>query len=106
VSGTGISESIQPEFYNGTDSVLLFNNWGPYYEKNYRLEFGIASSVEISFVQLEIKDKMENKIFDRTLATTEEVVHYSFICVKWAALKSGWRFMKYASRFSVISYRS
>jgi hypothetical protein len=67
-----------PSFVMALIQFLPFNNWSPYYEKNYRLEFDISSSAEISFVQLEIKDKMKNKIFDKTLATAEEAVHYSF----------------------------
>lgn len=67
-----------PSFIMALIQFLPFNNWGPYYDKNYRLEFDISSSLDISSVQLEIKDKMKNKIFDKTLATSEEVVHYSF----------------------------
>lgn len=68
----------KPEFIMALIQFLPFQNWSPYFEKNYSLEFEISSSPEISFIQLEIKDKMKNKILDKNLQATEIATHYSF----------------------------
>lgn len=71
-------QDSKPGFVMALIQFLPFENWGPYYDKNYRLEFTISSSPEITAVQLEIKDKMKNKFLDEKIPTSGEATHKFF----------------------------
>lgn len=70
--------SPSPDFIMGLIQFLPFENWAPYYEKDYKLEFEISSSAGLSSVQLEIKDSRKSKILDISLKTSENLTKYSF----------------------------
>ena len=72
------NQASKPGFIMALIQFLPCQNWAPYYDKNYRLEFALSSSPEITAVQLEIKDKMKNKFIDEKIPTSEEATQKFF----------------------------
>ncbi len=68
----------KPDFCMALVQFLPCQDWGPYHDKNYRLEFGLSASSGMAAVQLEVKDKTKAKILDRCLEPSAEVVNYSY----------------------------
>jgi hypothetical protein len=70
-------ENKQAEFVMALIKYKRSENWVVYYEKNYSFEFDIKSDIEITSVQLEIKDEKGYKIVDKEYPVTAESSHYS-----------------------------
>ncbi|MGI6357895.1 MAG: hypothetical protein ACOX2K_04275 [Bacillota bacterium] len=56
-----------PGFVMALLEYVPSENWGPYCQKGYRLEFDISASAQVEAVQLEIKDRMKSKFVDERL---------------------------------------
>jgi hypothetical protein len=70
--------SPAPDFIMGLIQFLPFENWVPYYEKDYKLEFEISSSPGLGSVQLEIKGRTKSKLLDISIKTSKNPIKCSF----------------------------
>lgn len=82
-------KSSNQSFVMALIQFMPYQNWGPYFDKDYRLEFDISSSPGIPSIQLEIKNKLKSKILDKKLQTSKKVVHYSF-CLRELGSIENW----------------
>jgi hypothetical protein len=77
-----------PGFVMALIEYLPPEDWRPYYEKNYCLEFDLSSTPEITLVQLEIKDSSKAKIVDKRLDTCQDNKHFSIKLQEFGKVES------------------